>query len=116
MKKRKRNMTREEGLALVSRYRKSRLTQSKFAEAEGVTKAALQYWIHQTRKVTRVGNGSQATVRFVEVVGQRSSSMAPWADCGATLELAAARMRFDTLPPAEYVARIAVEMAKGLSC
>ena len=116
MKNQKRHMTRAEGLALASRYRDSHLTQGKFAEIEGATKAALQYWIHKARKEALSGNGAQCSAHLVEVVGQRSSSMSPWTKCGATLELAAARMRFDTLPPAEYVARIAVEMAKGLSC
>ena len=116
MEKRKRNLTREEGLAMASRYRSSGLTQAKFAEAEGVTKAAVQYWIQKARKESRGSKAAMTPFHFVEVVSRKSAPVSHWTSGGATMEFAAARMRFDTLPPAEYVARIAVEMAKGLSC
>lgn len=111
----KRNLTREEGLAMVSRFHTSGMTQAKFAQAEGQTKAAVQYWI---RKVREEGRSSEmaSPFHFVEVVSRKSRSVSCWQSGGATMELAAARIRFDTLPPAEYVAHIAVAMAKGLSC
>ena len=116
MENRKRQLTREQGLALASRYRSSGLTQAKFAESEGVTKSVLQYWIHKARKEALGSSDAIAPFRFVEVVSPQSTSVSHWTSGGATMEFTAGRMRFDTLPPAEYVARIAVEMAKGLSC
>ena len=115
MENQKRNLTRKEGLALVSRYRESGLTQAKFAESAGVTKAALQYWIQKERKSALAVSNAMAPVQFVEVVGRESTVSSFGAD-GTTMEFAVGRMRFETLPPPEYVARIALEMAKGLSC
>ena len=57
-----RRSTPEQRARLVSRYRKSKLTQREFAEREGITLSTLQSWLYK-RPRSKAERG-----RFVEVV------------------------------------------------
>lgn len=110
MKKRRENLNRDEGLALARRYQDSGQRRSDFAASVGVTMATLQYWVHKANREARELGGIQKVVPFVEVV--RRSRESEYGGCGAVLEMAGARLRFDGLPPARYVAQIAVSLAE----
>ncbi len=116
MEKRKKNLTEEDGQAMVAQYRSSGMSQAKFAEKAGMTAAALQYWVGKIRRREKLKTSSSPkTLQFVEVVSQRSQSVSINSS-GATLDLCGVSLRFDKLPPAEYIARIAFELKKISSC
>jgi transposase-like protein len=110
MKKRRENFTRDEGLALARRYRESGRKRSEFAGSAGVTIATLQYWVCKLNREVRGSAVIQKAVPFVEVV--RASAQREYGGCAAVLEMPGARLRFDGLPPARYVAQIAASMAE----
>lgn len=110
MKKRRENLTRDEGLALARQYRDSGQKRSEFSASVGVTMATLQYWVHKANREARGLGGIQKVVPFVEVV--RRSRESEYDGCGAVLEMVGARLRFDGLPPARYVAQIAATLSE----
>ena len=104
------------GRAMGRRYLSSGKTRRIFAEDEGVTEPMVQYWASKVRRET-LSSGKAIEKRppaFVEVVGRGPIGIAVAG--GAVLEMHSARMRFESLPSAEYVAQLAVEMARRSGC
>lgn len=115
--KKKRNLTAAEGRALGRRYLDSGKTRSEFAKEAGVTVPMVQYWASRIRREARTsvpGSLATSTPAFVQVVAKESVSVSYQG--GATLEMQCARLRFDTVPSAEYVAQLAVEVARRTRC
>ena len=113
----KKNLTTAEGLAMGRRYLTSGKTRREFANEAGVTVPMVQYWASKIRREARSSVQAplaKSTSAFVQVVA-RESATAPHQG-GAMLEMQFARLRFDTVPPAEYVARLAVEMTRRTGC
>ena len=110
MKNRKQNFTRDEGLALAKRYQESGQKRTEFVTMTGVPMATLQYWVWKLNQSRRVSTEIQKAMPFVEVV--RVPSQREFACGAAVLEMPGARMRFEELPPAGYVAQIAASLAE----
>jgi hypothetical protein len=70
----------------------------------------LQYWVWKANQSRRASTEIQKAIPFVEVV--RAPSQRECACGAAVLEMAGARLRFDGLPPAQYVAQIAASLAE----
>ena len=113
----KKNLTAAQGRAMGRRYLASGKSRRAFAKEAGVTVPMVQYWASKVRREARLtaqGTLATSTLAFVQVVAKESMTAAH--QRGATLEMRFARLRFDTIPPAEYVAELAFEMARRAGC
>ena len=109
----KKNLTADEGRAMGRRYLTSGKTRSEFAKEAGVTKPMVQYWAEKVRREERFsvqGLLEESTSAFIQVTAEEAESAQ--GEGGATLEMQFGRMHFETVPAAEYVARLAIEMAR----
>ena len=99
--------SREEGEALVARYRESGLTQRGFAQAEGVSLSAVMYWVSKVSREKAVEN-CVSGARFVEVTPRSFGKSAIDNDgCGLVIEIGhGIRLQFDHLPRAQYLAEV----------
>jgi transcriptional regulator with XRE-family HTH domain len=91
--------TAEQGSALVRRYEASGMSQTAFAEREGVSVNTIRYWLRKRRDAT------EEPVRFVEIVGETEPEQA-----ACVVSVGGAEVRFYELPPPEYVAALACEL------
>jgi hypothetical protein len=115
--KKKKNLIAAEGRALGRRYIDSGKTRGEFAKEAGVTVPMVQYWASKIRREARTsvpGPLATSTPAFVQIVAKESVAVSYQG--GATLEMHCARLRFDTLPTTEYVAQLAIEMARRTGC
>lgn len=113
----KKNLTAAEGLALGERYLESGKTRREIAAEAGVTVPMVQYWASKIRRAGRTSASetqSASKPSFVQLVPKDLSTVSY--DVGATLEMPCARLRFDRLPRAEYVADLVVEVARRTRC
>ena len=113
----KKNLTAAEGRAMGRRYLASGKSRREFAKEAGVTVPMVQYWSSKVRREARLTAQStlaKSTPAFVQVVAKESMT-APH-QRGAALEMRFARLHFDTVPTAAYVAELAFEMARRTGC
>ncbi len=98
----KQKRSRKEIERIVERYRKSGLSQKKFAAENGILYSTLQYWLKILRNEER--EKSNSAVQFVQVVEQRAPAPA---DTSVVMEIGQkATIRFGALPEPSYWAEL----------
>jgi len=107
-----RRRSSSEGARLVAEFRRSGLSQRRFAGQAGVKVAALQYWLRKDQ----AGGDSvpPAQFKFVEVLGGGSKVAVSG---GMSMELSGGLMfRFEGLPSPTYLSQLATAFAKSSRC
>jgi transposase-like protein len=108
--KKSRRRSASDGSRLVERYQASGVTQREFAEREGVTMSALQYWLRKARAGDDGGEEAAERFQFVEVIGEEAEEAGAG---GVSLELPGGlSLRFESLPSPSYLASVAAAFAE----
>ena len=104
--------TIEDGRRIQSDWKKSGLTQAKFAKQIGISVAVIRYWISRIRKLQE-REDKPVPVRFVEVVSKKHVvSPKP-----SILELPGGlRLSTPDLPPPQYIAELSAACQRKPSC
>lgn len=106
--KKSRRRSASEGARLAARYAASGVTQREFADREGVTMSALQYWLRKARAGDE-GDEAAERFRFVEVIGEEAEG-APAG--GVSMDLGGVTLRFEALPSPSYLVSVAAAFAE----